>query len=189
MGKRLVKKIPLSYRIAWAIRENNNVRLAIVWAFIAAYLVFVCAFIGIMPSRTRYSLDSERHETWLDTGKFLTKAELAGGDDSTFTDRVRPWAWGGMLIMIVGGVMYIPIAFREEAERVVKGAVRRSRERTGGTKDIPDIDDSDPAKAGTKSTALGALGGFGKFAVKDLALEFLWEVIGKAFRKTVNRGG
>ncbi len=112
------------------VRSNKKTKFLFVWSFIAAYFVFNIIFIGIMPSRTRYSLDSERHETWLDTGKFLTKAELAGGDDLTPIDRARPWAWSGFLASLVVGIFSAPIIAIDFLLEMIGGSAWVSRKKS-----------------------------------------------------------
>lgn len=114
---------------------NNNFRLALLWLLIVGHLTFNLFFMGFNP-RTVESSVSETQQRYYNEyfhGKYVTDQEL-NPPPSGFMVWFRSFSWKLWLIELIAGIIYFPIALREEVGR----AWQHARERTHAWRDAPD---------------------------------------------------
>lgn len=142
------------WRFIVAFRTNNNVRLAVLWGITGFLLVFNLFIFGVGPvPESTVGEIAQRYYNEYYRGEFVTDAELHriaaffGGLGGSFRAIVW-WFWFGLLI---SGIVYTPIAFRDEVVRALQAAWRQVRQRRGGEEEanLPPIGGQPPPQQQT----------------------------------------
>lgn len=123
--------------------SNNNVRLALLWLFIIGHGVFNCAVVGFGPAATpSYEGMSEDRQEAL---KSLNPKVFENPDQDWYGGKFRFWSWILWLFLeLPAGIIYTPLALRDEVKREARNAGRLLREDRGRT---PPQDQQRPAGA------------------------------------------
>ncbi len=135
--------------------QSNNFRLAVLWILIGIHLVFNLFFLGVHEPRTEFANFSERQQRFYNTyfhGQYQTDREIAGGN---FRIWFRGVSWKFWFIELFLGLIYFPIAMREEVGR----AWRHARERLHVHEDLPNRTEPTPPAPTGGTTATGTTAG------------------------------
>lgn len=116
---------------------NNNFRLAVLWIVILIHFLFNIFIFGIfgMAEVKQFSNFSETRQQLYNHSfhkKFATNRELY--PVNYYLHWLRTVSWEIWFILLVAGMIYFPIALREEVGR----AWVIARQRTSAWKDMPD---------------------------------------------------
>ncbi len=131
------------------LRTSNNFRLELLWLLIVGHLVFNLFFVGFNPRPIESSVSEtqQRYYNEYFHGKYITDQEL-NPPPSGFVVWFRSFSWRLWLIELIAGIIYFPIALREEVGR----AWQHARERTHTWRDAPD--QPVPVIVGTPTTTV-----------------------------------
>lgn len=147
--------IDFLWRFGYRFGNDNNFRLAVLWGFALAHLIFNLVVFGFGLATDFFPIPEEvqRYNNLEFRGRFATDRELNppswfGETTGSLWGQLRWWSWTALAVMFVVNVVYIPIAFRDELSRAWRFAARAFRERRGS-----------PATAGTPATAPAAPAG------------------------------
>lgn len=112
--------------------SNNNVRLALLWLVIISHGTFNFAVVGFGPAATPSyeGMSAERQEAL----KSLNPRVFESPDQDWYGGKFRFWSWLLWLFFeLPSGIIYFPIAFRDEVKREAGKAIRTLREERGRT--------------------------------------------------------
>ncbi len=172
----------LLWRYGYALRASNNVRMVTCWALVAVGLIFNSIVFGIGPTTAAFSPSDEagRYYSAYFQGSFATDAELLSAPSRVFgsVSAGIGWAWGWLRwfawtvwsVLLVGSLIYTPLAFRDEGSRAWRSASRKFRERRG-----------DGSGGGSRKSAGDKADGKpltkGEYVLWELGSDFIQEIL------------
>ncbi len=113
---------------------SNNFRLAVLWITILIHLLFNIFVFGMVETKQFSNFSETRQQLYNHSfhKKFATNRELY--PFNYCLHGLRTTSWEIWFILLAAGIIYFPIALREEVGR----AWAVARERTSAWKDMPD---------------------------------------------------
>ncbi|MFH0852716.1 MAG: hypothetical protein V1845_03925 [bacterium] len=175
---------------------NNNTRLLVCWIAVVVILLanLIVFGLGAPDSNSSMSETAQKYYNLEYKGKFGTDREIAGFTGS-FSELVgwlwnvfRWIVWAFWLLLLIWSIIYVPIAFRDEAHAAWERTKRLITEKEGGEEELSPTEGERPKiKLGEKSKTSVSEGVISKI-IEQIRI-FIREFFAAVVADTLTRGG